>query len=280
MLRIWPARSGFGSVRWKGLAVESLFVADVVDRVGDEVNRHDVDLLAFDTDRRHPRRKHVAQTLDHLEEVVRTVDFVHLAGAGVTDHDAGTVDPPRPLSLVSDDALGLVLGPEVGVLVEVFGLLEHVFAPGPLEQAGGGDRTGQVEAADLEPVGDLDRMHGAFDVGEPVSLVVGFHVVDRSQVVEVVDSALEILQVGVGDPQVRLGQVSDHGLDRAFGLTPAGDQLFEPPARALSHEHIHRAAPLQEALDQITADKAGSTSYEVIHRTSSRLAILVSRGCR
>ena len=58
----------------KGLAVESLFVADVVDRVGDEVNRHDVDLLAFDTDRRHPRRKHVAQTLDHLEEVVRTVD--------------------------------------------------------------------------------------------------------------------------------------------------------------------------------------------------------------
>jgi hypothetical protein len=58
----------------------SSLVADVVQRVDDEVDRHDVDAPAFQAHRRHPGRQHLAHALDQLEEVVRAVDLVHLAG--------------------------------------------------------------------------------------------------------------------------------------------------------------------------------------------------------
>jgi hypothetical protein len=221
----------------------------------------------------------MAKSLDHLEEVVRTVDLVHFAGLRIADDDAGAVNPERTLELVAGDPLGFVLGSEVGVLVEILGLVEHVFTPGALEKAGGGDRTGQMEMPDLDPVGELDCVQGAFDVREPMGFVVGFHVVNGSQVVEVVDLAAELFDFSVGDPEVRLSEVANDRLDPSFGLSPTVDQLFKAAPRALPHEHVDSAAPLQETLDQIPANEARSTSYEVIHRISSRLAIHVSRDC-
>jgi hypothetical protein len=64
----------------EAMAVELGLVRDVVDRVGDEIHRHDVDAAALDAERRHPRRQHFAQLLEEGEEVVRAVDLVHLAG--------------------------------------------------------------------------------------------------------------------------------------------------------------------------------------------------------
>ena len=55
-------RLGIGQV--EALAVEALLVREVVERVGDEIDRHDVDAPALDADRRHPRRQDLAHLLD------------------------------------------------------------------------------------------------------------------------------------------------------------------------------------------------------------------------
>ena len=93
-----PAVFGFGSVRLEGLAVEAGLVGDVVDRVGDEVDRDDVDLAALDADRRQPGGQHPPRPLQQLEEVVGAVDLVDLAGPRVADDDPRPVDAPGPRS--------------------------------------------------------------------------------------------------------------------------------------------------------------------------------------
>ena len=69
------------------LAVEVRLVGDVVHRVDDVVDRHDVRVAELRADQRHPLRQRVAQLLDRLEEVVGPVDLVHLAGLRVADDD-------------------------------------------------------------------------------------------------------------------------------------------------------------------------------------------------
>ena len=59
-----------------------------------------------------------------------------------------------------------MLGAEVGVGVELFGLLEHVLAELAPVEAGGGDRADLVEAAGLDRAGEFDRVAGALDVGD------------------------------------------------------------------------------------------------------------------
>jgi hypothetical protein len=87
-------------------------VADVVERGDDEVDRDDVDAPAFEADRRHPRRQDLPHALDQLEEVVRAVDLVHLAGLRVADDERRPVHRPRHLALLENDLLALVLGHE------------------------------------------------------------------------------------------------------------------------------------------------------------------------
>ena len=79
----------------EGLAVEVGQVRDVVHRRRDVVDGHDVRLADLDADEREPLRQRVARLLDRLEEVVRPVDLVHLAGLGVADDDRGPVHAPR-----------------------------------------------------------------------------------------------------------------------------------------------------------------------------------------
>ncbi len=161
-----PAVFGLRVGEAEGLAVELGLVGDVVDRVGDEVDRDDVDLAALDADRRQPGGQHPARLLQQLEHVIGAVDLVDLAGARVADDDSGPVDAPGPARLLADDPLGLVLGAEVGMGVELFGLLEHVLAPLAAVEAGGGDRADLVEAAGLDRAGEFDRVAGALDVGD------------------------------------------------------------------------------------------------------------------
>ncbi len=214
----------------EGTTVETLEVGDVVHRPGDEVDRDDVDLATADAGHRRPGRERLPDPPDQLEEVVGTVDLVHLAGLGVADDDPRPVDAPRPLALAPDDALGLVLGRVVGVVVDVGRLVEHVLAPRPLVEAGGSDRADHVEAARLEALGELHRVARALDVGDPLRLGVGLQVVDRGEVEEVVDLADERLGGLVGDPEAPLREIADHGNDPPLGRAPARDQLLEAAA--------------------------------------------------
>ena len=93
----WPARGEgvhhvAGPLRLRvdeveGVAVEAGLVGDVVHRRGDVVDRDDVRLADLDADQREPLRQRSRDLLDRLEEVVRAVDLVHLAGLGVADDD-------------------------------------------------------------------------------------------------------------------------------------------------------------------------------------------------
>ncbi len=56
-------RRGAGIGKVEAIAVEARLVRDVIHRRGDEIHRHDIDAPAFDADRRHPRRQHLAQLL-------------------------------------------------------------------------------------------------------------------------------------------------------------------------------------------------------------------------
>ena len=233
--------AGVGQV--EGLAVEVGLVGDVVHRLRDPVDRHDVGVAHLRADEREPLRQPVARLLDRLEEVVGAVDLVHLAGLGVADDDRGPVDAPRHGGrLVADELLGLELGAVVGGR-QLLALVEHVLAEQALVGAGGGDRGHVVQAAHLQRVGQVDRVARAADVQGLVALVVGGHVVDRGEVEEVVDLALQLAELLVGDPEARLGEVADHRLD-AVGLTPAGDQVVQALPGALAHEHVDVAVAL------------------------------------
>ena len=77
------ARLGVDEV--EGLPVEPVLVGDVVDDLRDVVDRDDVGPAPLERDQREPLRQRLADLLDQLEEVVRPVDLVHLAGAAVAD---------------------------------------------------------------------------------------------------------------------------------------------------------------------------------------------------
>ena len=140
-----------------------LEVADVVERGDDEIDRDDVDAAALEADRRHPRRQQLAHALDQLEEVVRAVDLVHLAGLRVADDERGAVHRPRHLRLGANDLLALVLGHEVR-MVEALGLVEHVLAKDAFVEAGRGDRADVVQVTGVDRPGELDDRARALDV--------------------------------------------------------------------------------------------------------------------
>ena len=208
-LSVSPTFIGSGLTRWK-VSLRQLGVGqvgDVVHRLGDEVDRHDVRLAALRAGQRGPLRQRVAQPLEQLEVVVGAVDLVHLAGLRVADDDPRAEDQRLGLDALAHEPLGLVLGAVVGVR-EALPLVEHVLLEDALVLAGDGDRAGVVEAADLDRVGELDHVLRALDVRPLHGLLVGGHVVDGGEVEEVVDRLGEPL-----DAEPRLGQVAGHGDD-------------------------------------------------------------------
>ena len=201
------------------LPVEAGLVRDVVDRRGDPVDRHDVRPADLEADQREPLRQRVARLLHRLEEVVRPVDLVHLAGARVADHDRRPVDAPGARDACPHELLGL----ELGLVVrrgQLLALVEHVLGEVALVAAGDGDRGAVVEDPRLQVVGEVDRVLRAADVEQRVLRLVGGHVVDRGEVEEVVDLAAQRVAHGGVDAQQRLGEVAGDGVDAA-GRRPA-----------------------------------------------------------
>ena len=250
------------------MAVQLRLVRDVVHRVDHEIHRHHVDPPALDAQRRHPWRQHFAQLLEEGEEVVRAVDLVHLAGLRVADHHARAVDPPLDAGLVADQAFGIVLGAQVGI-VEALGLVEHVLAEDAGIQAGGGDRAGVVEAAHLQRRGQVQRVLGAVDVGRALAFRAGGHVVDRGQVEEMLDLLRrQRANLRCGQSALRRGHVAghrDHPLRVPGHLLGEGVELLH---RLLAHQHVDRALALEQVADQETAQEPGTAGDEIAHARS------------
>ncbi len=239
---------------------------DVVERGHHEVDRHEIDPPAFEPDRRHPRRQELAHPLDELEEVVRAVDLVHLAGARVADDDARAVHAPRHLALRAHDLLRLVLGREVGV-VEVFRFLEHVLAEHSFVEAGGRDRAHVVEAGGAEVVRERDHVAGAVDVGDALRLLVRLEVVHRREMEEVGDRlVLELVAVGLRDAEPGQGEIAVDRHRASLVDTPVLEELVHSLRRLLAHEEVHhRSLALQQPGDEALADEAGRAGDEVVH---------------
>ena len=231
---------------------------DVVDSAGHEVHWHEVHLLALGPGEREPLGERVAEALDQLEEVVRPVDLVHLAGHRVPDDDPRPVDAERRLHLLTHELLRLELRGVVGVR-ELLALVEHVLAEESFELPGDGDRAGVVEAPDVGRVRELDHVASAFDVR--------VHVVDRGEMEEVIDLLVEAV-----DAEALLGKVSGDGYETVAGAKPLGE-LVQAAARALPHERVDRAVALEQLLHEVASDEPGCASHEVVHGSCLSLCI-------
>ncbi len=248
----------------EGVAVEALLVRDVVHRVHHEVHRHDVDAAALDAQHGHPLRQRLAQLLDQGEQVVGAVDLVDLAGLRMADHRTRAVDAVRHLLLLAHQPFGIVLGAEVRVR-QALGLLEHVLAEHARRQPGGGDGAGVVEAAGLDRMRELQRMPGAFDVGDLLRLGVRGQVVDRRQVEEMLHLPRQRLDLRGAQSELGLGQIPvDHVDAFAVPAHARGDRV-QPFFRALAHEHGDLAPALQQLVHQEASDEAGGASHEIGH---------------
>ncbi len=78
----------------EGVPVEVRLVRDVLERARDPVDGDDVRVAEVQSHQRHPLGQQLAHPLDRLEEVVRAVDLVHLAGLRVADDDPRPVHAP------------------------------------------------------------------------------------------------------------------------------------------------------------------------------------------
>ncbi len=170
------------------VVLELALVRDVVHRGGDVVDRDDVRPAPLEADQREPLRQRVPDLLQQLEEVVRPVDLVHLAGLGVADDDRRAVDAQRGLHALADETLGLELRPVVRV-GQLLALVEHVLGERAVvvNRPATAIEDDVVEHADVEAVREVDRVLRAADVDLRVALLVRGHVVDRGEVEEVVD---------------------------------------------------------------------------------------------
>jgi hypothetical protein len=170
----------------EGATVEVGLVRDVVERARDPVDRHDVRLTEVEPHEWHPLGDQPARALDRLEEVVRPVDLVHLAGPRVPNDDARPVHAPGHVRLLAHDPLGLELRAVIrrGQLLP---LVEHLLAEAALVLARDRDRGDVVQALDLQRPRQLDRMCRAAHVSGGVLLGRCGHVVDRGEVEEVLD---------------------------------------------------------------------------------------------
>jgi hypothetical protein len=132
-----------------------------------------------------------------------------------------------------EHGFGIVLGLEVR-MVEVFGLLEHVLAKDAVVESGGGDGTHVVEAACRQRLRALHRVPRAIDVGRLLVFSACLQVIYGGEVEEVLDLALELLQVGVGDSEIFLRQVADDR-DDILSLAPnsvrSASSFFSDPFR-------------------------------------------------
>src|SRR5437660_10116026 len=221
----------------EALAVETFLVREIVERIGDEIDRDDIDAAAFDADRRHPWRQEIAHFLEGLEKIIRAVDLVDIACLRITDDEAGAVDAVGPLAFAPYDRFGVVLRFEIG-MIEIFRFLEHVFAKYAVVESRGRDRAHMVETAGGNRLPELDGVARSVDVGLLLRLGGRLEVVDGGQMKKVVDLAGEPFCITLRYPEILLRQVADDGDDLRVSGAPVRSQLREFLLRGLANEHV------------------------------------------
>ena len=260
----------------EALAVAFLLVGDVIQRVGHEVHRHDVEVAALHADQRDPVGQEVLELLNQLEEVVGAVDLVHLAGLGVADHQRRPVDPPGDAAFLAHQGFRFVLGEQVGV-VQFAGFLEHVLAEGALVKPGGGHGRHMVERLGVDLLGQFQRLPGALDVDVALGVFIGAQVIDGGEMEEVVDLAHQIVLVALADTEQLLGQVpGDRHQTALFHAQPPahGVQLV---FRTGPHQCEHPGTfALEQTRHQEAANETGRAGNEVVHAKTPLLSSLVA----
>ena len=184
-------------------------MADHIQRIHHKIHRHDIDAPTFQANRRHPWRQQLTQALDQLEEVIRSVNLVHLTGVAVTHHHRRTVNRPRHLALLAHDFFAFMFGHEIRVFV-VFGFTEHVFPEHAFIQTGSGDRTHMVKVPGVDGLGQLDGVTGAIHIHLDLAGGVGSQVVNGGEVVNMVDRAFELFDGLCRHAQFFAGEVTKH----------------------------------------------------------------------
>jgi hypothetical protein len=265
-----PHRSGVDQVECP--TVVSPLVGDVVDRIDDEIDRHDVDPAAFDSNRWHPRRQELPHPLDQLEEVIRTIDLVHFAGLAVTDDKTWAIDPPGNLGLGTDDLFRIVLRLKVRV-VEVLGLVEHVLPENTFVHPRRGNRADVLETSGMNRVRERHRIPRSVDVGCDLLFGIRRQVVDSGQMEEVLDAVVELVLVFLGYAEHRLRQVAHNRHRAAVVDAPVCVQCLDLLRRSLfSHQEVDDAAAVcEQPLDQPFPDEPGRAGDEIRHEVLPRV---------
>ena len=155
-------------------------------------------------------------------------------------------------------------------MIELLGLLEHVLAEDALVETRRSDRAHMMEMSDADGVRERNRVPRPFNVRGLLRLGARRQVVDRREMEEMLDPALELGSIRVRNAEMLLREISDHRNDLAPGRAGFFLERCELLLRALAHEHVDRVAALHEVRGQVPANEAGGAGDEVSHGNPPR----------
>ena len=145
-------------------------------------------------------------------------------------------------------------------MLDVLGFIEHVVAKHALVQARSRDRRHMMKMAGGYRAGQRHGVARALDVHRDLAFLVGRQVVDRRQVIDMIDPALELLDVRGCDAQGLFREVAEHR-NRLTGTgvhPPIRLQAGDLAPTLLADQEMHRRIlALQKSPDQAFADETG-----------------------
>ena len=151
-------------------------------------------------------------------------------------------------------------------MIEVLGLVEHVLAEHAFIEARRGDGAHVMHMTRVDRLRELDHAARALDVHGHLRFLVSAEVVNRREVVEVVDLALQALDHVRGHAELLARQVAVDRNRTCLADAPVCQQVGELPGALLAHQEVDRAAAAcQQLLDESLADEAGRAGDEVFH---------------
>jgi hypothetical protein len=124
-----------------------------------------------------------------------------------------------------------------------------------------------LEASGADRIGECDGVARAVDVRCDLLLGIRLEIVDRREMEEVIDAALERVAVGFREAKHRLRQIADHGNGTTGVATPPRLQLANALGRALlAHQKVDDSVTMREQLlDEPAANEARGAGDEIGH---------------
>ena len=122
-----------------------------------------------------------------------------------------------------------------------------------------------VEAARSDRGRKVQRMLGAVDVGRALRIRARREVVDRGEMEEVPDLAVERAHLRRADTTLRRRHVAFDDDDPLHVPAHLLRDRIELPARILAHQHVDRSLALEQVGDQVAAEETGGAGDEVAH---------------